>query len=253
MYRPGVAAYDDAVTTLHQAALSDFVTERKRLATELKIAGDKAGAARLLKLQRPPVSAWAVNQLWWQQQAAFEELIRVAARVKVGDREAAKAHRDALARLRERATQILQEAGNAASESTLRRVTTTLSAIAASGSFAPDAPGALSADRDPPGFESLGFAVESAATAKPASSAERDEGAAERRAQAEKRRAEEELRKQRLAERERISSALHDARALQATQKREVGRLRDELEVAEQSLKETQTLLARLERELTSL
>jgi hypothetical protein len=247
-----VAAYDDAVTTLYQAAFTNFVAERKRLAAELKAAGDKQGAAQLLKLQRPPVSAWAVNQLWWQQQAAFEDLIEVAARVKVGDREAAKAHREALARLRELATQVLQDGGNAATEATLRRVTTTLSAIAANGGFAPDAAGTLSADRDPPGFESLGFAVSSAAPAKPAVAPPKDD-AAERKAEAEKRRVEEEERKRRLAERERLSGELRDAQAAQASKKREIARLHSELEGAEQSLKETQALLARIERELANL
>lgn len=252
MYRWRVAAYDDAVTTLYQAAFSDFVAERKRLAAELKAAGDKPGAAQLLKLQRPPISAWVVNQLWWQQQAEFVELIDVAARVKVGDREAAKAHREALAKLRELAAQILREGGNAATEATLRRVTTSVSAIAANGGFAPDAAGALSADRDPPGFESLGFAVGGTARATPPPEKPKDDTAA-RKAEAEKRRAEEQERARRAAERERLSGALRDAHALQATQKREVGRLRGELEDAEQSLKETQALLARIERELASL
>jgi hypothetical protein len=38
------------------------VAERRQLAGELKAAGDK-DAAKLAKLARPPISAWAVDQL----------------------------------------------------------------------------------------------------------------------------------------------------------------------------------------------
>lgn len=253
-----MTAYDDAVQTLYQAAFGDFVAERKRLAMELKTQGDKDGAAQLGKLQRPPVSAWVVNQLWWRKRESFEALLALAARVTASDRDAAKQHREALAGLRDDAARILQEQGNAATETTLRRVTTTLSAIAAAGGFAPDAPGMLSADRDPPGFEALGFATStaSAPAPKPAPTTAKDdaaEKAEQRRREAEQRRAEEEERKRRLAERERLSTALRDAQKLQATQQHELGRLRQEADAAEQSLKETQALLARLQAELASL
>lgn len=247
-----MAAYEDAVAALHRAPFADFVVERKRLAQQLKAGGDKESAARLSKLPRPPVSAWAVNQLWWRAQGEVEQLFAVAARVKSGDRDASKAHREQLSRLRERATELLQEAGNAATEPTLRRVTTTLSAIAAQGGFAPDTPGALSADRDPPGFETLGFA----ATAPPPR-VEESEAAADaeraRRLEAERRRAEEEERERRQAERERVSHALRDARTRESSQLRDRARLQEALAAAEQVLSETQDLVERLERELVSL
>lgn len=258
-------AHDDAVAALYQAPFGDFVAERKRLAAELKAAGDKAGAAALAKLPRPPISAWTVNQLWWRERAAFEALTEAAARVKAGDREASRPHREALARLREKAARLLGEAGNAASEATLRRVTTTLSALAALGSFEPDRPGALSADRDPPGFEALGFgSSSSAAAAAPAASsppAEPEEASARRAAEAERRRAAEaerrraeaEAEKQRRAERERLMARLRETRALHTAQQRELSRLQTELETAERSLKETQTLLGSLEDELGRL
>jgi hypothetical protein len=277
-----VSGYDAANTALHQAAFGDFVAERKRLAAELKAAGDKEGSARLLKLARPPVSVWAVNQLWWHEREAFEELVSAAARVKVGDREASKRHREALTKLRERATQILLEGGNGASEATLRRVATTLSALAAAGGFEPDAPGALSADRDPPGFEALGFgaatdatatATTSATTTRAASStttpsgaadadaadaadaakAAAEEAAARRAAEIERKRAEEAERARRLAERERLAATLRQTQALQGTQQRELLRLRSEVDGAEQRLKETQALIGEIEKQLTSL
>jgi hypothetical protein len=260
-----MSAYDEAVTTLYQAALSDFVAERKRLVAELKAAGDKDAAARVARLVRPPVSAWAVNQLWWREREAFEALVAAAGRVKVGDREASLAHRQALARLKEAAQSLLQEAGNAATEPTLRRVTTTLSAVAATGGFQPDAPGALSADRDPPGFEALGFGAvppptTTAAAAPPDDQSAKDAGA-RRALEAEKRRAEETERRRieeaerqrRLAERERLSAKLRAAEQARDTQQREVQNLRAELETAEQGLKKSQALVAQIEAELASL
>src|SRR5687767_3681761 len=151
-------SYDDAVTALYRAPHGEFVNERKRLAGELKEAGDKAGSTKLGKLARPPISAWTVNQLWWDAREDFEALFETAEKLRSGDLGATAEHRDAIAKLRQGAAKILVEAGNAASEGTLRRVTTTLSALAATGGFDPDPEGALSADRDPPGFEAVGLA-----------------------------------------------------------------------------------------------
>lgn len=243
-----MSRYEDALTSLYQAPFADFVAERKRLAAELKTAGDKDDAARLMKHSRPPVSAWAVNQLWWQDRAAFEALIAAAADVKVGDREASRVHREALAKLRDRAASLLHAAGNAATEATLRRVTTTLSALGATGSFAPDPPGALAADRDPPGFEALGFGSSTTREVQPAA-----DPSARRAAEAERRRAEAEAEQQRRAERERLSGELREAKALHASQHRELVRLRAEVEAAEQGLKQTQALLEQLERKLAAL
>lgn len=154
-------SYEEAVPELYRAPLDQFVSERKRLAGELKLAGDKAGAARLAKLGRPPLSVWAVNQLWWDCREAFEQLLATGARLRAGELAAAAAHREVLVRLRSRAAELLTAAGHSATEATLRRVSSTLAALAASG-FAPDVPGALAADRDPPGFEALGLHVETA-------------------------------------------------------------------------------------------
>lgn len=256
-------SFEIALETLFRAALGDFVAERKRLAGELKAAGDKDAAAKLSKLARPSVSAWTVNQLWWRQRQSFEALLAAAARVKSGEREASKAHREALAELRQQASALLEEAGNAASEGTLRRIATTLSALAATGGFEPDPPGALVTDRDPPGFETFvaspaDSAPRAAVTAQSAREKVGKEDEAERRraekeAEAARRRAEEAERDRRKAERERLSTALREAQHVKVTQQREVARLKGDLENAEQDLKQTQTLLAKIEAELASL
>jgi len=149
--------YDAAVAELYRAPHDAFVAERKRLAKELGAAGDKSGAAMLAKLTRPSVSTWATNQLYARAQEPFDELFASAAKLREGDLEAGAEHRRLTAKLVARAADILKEAGHGASEGTLRRVSANLAALAAAGSFDPDLPGALSHDRDPPGFDVLAF------------------------------------------------------------------------------------------------
>ena len=161
-----VSGYDDAVRELYQTPLASFVGERKRLATDLKAAGDREGAAKLAKLPRPTISAWVVNQLYWHARDAFDALMATAHKLRAGDLGATANHREAIAALRKRADSMLEDAGHAATESTLRRVTQTLAALAASGGFDPDLPGTLAADRDPPGFEAIGIGEAAAPVAK---------------------------------------------------------------------------------------
>ena len=162
------SSYDDAVQALYRAPHESFVAERQRLAAALKAAGDKPAAARLAKLPRPTISAWAVNQLWWRSQAAFEELFETASQLRAGKLAASGAHRKAVTQLTNLAQKLLTEGGHAASEATLRRIAMTLSGLAAAGGFDPEPPGALSKDRDPPGFEAFG--IESSSDAEPAPS-----------------------------------------------------------------------------------
>ncbi len=147
------ADFAAALEQLYQAPHGSFVDERKRLAAELKAAGDKPGAATLAKRTRPTISAWVVNQLWWHARDAFESLLASAARLRDGDLGANAEHRESLTKLRARAAAMLADAGHGATESTLRRVHQTIAAIAATGTWEPEAPGTLAADRDPPGFE----------------------------------------------------------------------------------------------------
>lgn len=278
--------YDAAVAQLYQAPHASFVEERKRLAAELKASGDKAGAAQLAKLGRPPISAWVVNQLWWHARDAFDALFASAARLRDGDLTANAAHRDALAKLRMRATAMLSDAGHATTEATLRRVTQTLSALAATGSFDPDPPGALSADRDPPGFEAIGIlpsapepapaptakpsalgalaerkkqqAVEAAAQRRAADGAEdakrkaAEEAAARAEIEATRRRLEE-AKAKRIAERHRLEAALRTAQGDVATREREATRLRTQLVDAEHAIAAAKEIVADLQARLDAL
>lgn len=142
----------NAVAELYQVPLDQFVAERKRLAKE---SGDRS----LLARRRPTISAWVVNQLWWHARDAFDRMMETAEQIRKGDVSADRPHRDAIARLRQRASAVLKDAGHAPTEGVLRRVTTTLSAIAAAGSWQGHEPGALPDDLDPPGFGAVGLHV----------------------------------------------------------------------------------------------
>jgi hypothetical protein len=243
-------SYDAAVSELYQAPLASFVEERKRLAGELKASGDAAGAARLGKLARPPISAWVVNQLWWRERDTFEALFATAERLRQGELAAGAEHRQAIAALRKHAAELLTEGGHGAADATLRRVTTTLSALAVSTGFAPDAPGALSADREAPGFDAVETLVTPAkAAAEPAAAPAPGDRA---QARDERRRLEEE-RKRRLAEQRRLESELRAARKKLETREREVERLKAELELAETGAGETRDAVAELEAGLVRL
>ena len=143
---------EDARRALYQVPLAEFVKERKRLADELRAAGEAKLGAKLRTLPRPSVSAWVTNQLYWHARDAFDEMLAAAKTLRKGDLSASAAHRDAIAKLRQRATAMLTDAGHSATSATLHKVTTNLAAISAKGDFFPDEPGEMTADRDPPGF-----------------------------------------------------------------------------------------------------
>ncbi|MBA3454775.1 MAG: hypothetical protein H0T42_16935 [Deltaproteobacteria bacterium] len=263
-----MSAYDDAVAELYQAPHGSFVAERKRLAGELKAAGDKASAARFAKLGRPTISAWAVNQLWWHAHDAFETLFETAAKLRKGGLAASGPHREAIAKLRARAARILGDAGHAATEGTLRKVTQTLAALAATGSWDPDPAGTISADRDPPGFEAIGI-VDVTPPPVPANKAaakesSRDEladlrkrkaigEAAEREEAAADRKRIEVDRARIKVERHRLEAALRTTRGEAAAQEREVEKLRKQLGDAEDNLAQAQAVAKDLQAKLDEL
>jgi len=145
---------EQAADELYALPLNAFVDRRQALAKALRDGGDPAGAKRIGAMAKPSVSAWAVNQLWWSHREPFEELLR-SAQSLLESADARPAFEAQMRALRERARDILVRAGHGGNATLLRRVATTLHAIAAAGSFAPDASGRLVADRDPPGFEAM--------------------------------------------------------------------------------------------------
>ena len=267
--------YDDAVIALYRAPLDKFVAERKRLSSELKAGGDKAGATRLAGLGRPPISAWTVNQLFWEARDTFDELLAAGERLRAGDLAATIAHREAMSKLRARAETLLSAAGHATTEAMLRRVMTDLSALAAVGTFDPDPPGALAGDREPPGFDTFGMAsLETARPAdddahpspdrsKPADAERRKEADGARERQERERRERERLERERReaeaararkrAERERLEVTLRSAKAELETHTQQIHRLQNELARAEQTVTKTRADIADLESRIAAL
>jgi hypothetical protein len=200
----------NAVAELYQVPLEQFVAERKRLAKE---SGDKS----LLERRKPSISAWVVNQLYWHARDAFDRMMETADQLRSGKLDADKPHREAIAKLRQRAAAILEDAGHAATEGVLRRVTTTLAALAAAGTWEPSAPGALAYDLDPPGFGALGLAAPAEAPPAHEHHAKKHDGHAKHDERA-KHEAEEERRREaeerrRAAAREKLEQQLARARA----------------------------------------
>jgi hypothetical protein len=158
---------DEDIEALFKLPLADFTGQRNALATRLKQAG-RANDANLIKaLIKPSISAWTVNQLYWDQRDAFEKLLATGQRVrqfqtsgfagKVSEmRVALDARSEALVQLTDLASSLLGDAGHSPTPDTLRRVSTTLEALSSFASL-DDGPtlGRLTQDVDPPGFESL--------------------------------------------------------------------------------------------------
>jgi hypothetical protein len=159
------------VDGLFQLPLTEFTAARNALASRLKKAGRAEEADAIKGLQKPPLSAWTVNQLFWKQRAAFDKLLdaglkfRTAQTAQLSGRSTdirgpLEARREALADLSKRAAQVLRDVNHAATPDVMRRITTTLEALSTYGGLAgTPQPGRLSDDVDPPGFETLAALV----------------------------------------------------------------------------------------------
>jgi hypothetical protein len=145
----------DAAAALYGMPLASFTAERNRLAAELKQEGAVEASRAVAKLGKPSVSAWVVNRIYREARGDLDALLEAGGRMRAGDASASRDQRAVLSRLHKRAAEILERDGHAASPAMLRRVTTTLQALSAIGSFDPDPPGQLVQDRDPPGFDLL--------------------------------------------------------------------------------------------------
>jgi len=159
---PDVGAEIDA---LFQLPLAEFTADRNALAKRLKSEGRTLDAERVKALVKPPAPAWAVNQLYWHDPKAFDRLLTLGERIRKAQTGQLK-NADLRALLDEKkqmttallakASTILEEAGQAASDASMRRVSTTLESLAAWGNMegVPRA-GRLTVDLDPPGFDTL--------------------------------------------------------------------------------------------------
>ena len=165
---------DDEIDSLFRLPLADFTNARNTLAARLKKEGRLNDADRVKLLTKPSISAWTVNQLYWNHRKAFDQLMATGKRLrpapklrvagKIADmRDSLDARREALVQLSELATELLHDAGSNPSPDTLRRVTTTLEGFSAFALLRDGpTPGRLSQDLDPPSFDSLASLMSSA-------------------------------------------------------------------------------------------
>ena len=158
---------ENEIDALFALPLADFTGARNALAARLKKDGRTNDAERVKSLQKPPVSAWAVNQLYWRHREAFDRLLATGEQFRKAQTsqlsgkavdlgQSRDARRESLNELSRLAAELLREAGHNPSPETLRRVGTTLEAISAYASLpAGFYPGRLTEDHDPPGFDAL--------------------------------------------------------------------------------------------------
>jgi len=156
---------DAEIDALFQLSLGEFTGARNALAKQLKNEGRMLDAERVKTLAKPPSPAWAVNQLYWRDPKAIQRLLTLGERarkaqtgqLKSADLRALMEEKKQMTMaLLTKASAILEEAGQAASSDSMRRVSATLESLAAWGHMegVPRA-GRLTADLDPPGFDAL--------------------------------------------------------------------------------------------------
>jgi hypothetical protein len=141
---------------------------------ELKKAGRQQAAADVKALTKPSVSAWVVNQLYWRHRKLFDRLLDTGERLRraqlagAATREPIDARREVVAELAGIAETLLREGNAGATRDLLRRITTTLEALA-SYRTVPGAPtaGRLVDDVEPPGFDAVAGLLAPAAAKSP--------------------------------------------------------------------------------------
>lgn len=270
---------ENDVDALFRLPLSEFVGARNALAVQLKKEKRVNEADFVKTLVKPSVSAWAVNQLYWEYRDEFDQLVNTGQRLrklqssglggKVADvRAALDKRRDALVRLSDVATELLRDAGHNPSLETIRRVTTTLEAMSAYASNADGPrPGRLTQDVDPPGFESLSGMVPSASSARVTPSPKTDHASASARRKVESVNEKRQLQEERQARIAAAKVSLKEAKSLlseariraqrtQAAQKRASAEAKDaekQKREAEERFKKAQAVAEEASRRARSI
>src|SRR3954462_3591889 len=169
-------ALDAEIDRLYQLPLDEFTPARNALAK-----GAGADAPRIKALAKPPVAAWAVNQLHWRNVDVWNALVEAAENARRAHkavlsgraadvRAATKVHDDAVDEALKATLAILATANHPASDATKHSILTTLRALPGD-----EPPGRLTRVLQPGGFEALaGLSIRGAKapiakpTAKPA-------------------------------------------------------------------------------------
>lgn len=168
------ASLESRIDELYRLPLDEFTAARNALAKEAGPDGRE-----IKSLQKPPVAAWAVNQLYWKRRKDYDALVEAATTLRAAHkavlagkgadlRVASQEHEEAIERALEATLEVLREAGQPATDATKHAIQTTLRALPGG-----DPPGRLTRVLQPGGFEMLaGVPVRTPppARAKPAAS-----------------------------------------------------------------------------------
>ena len=165
------AATEEAVDRLYAAPPDRFTAERDALAKNLKTT-DKGAAAAVKSLRRPPVTAWALNQVARNQAADLSALFDADAELSRFQREGAgrdalaeagRRRRELIGRLVAAAARTLTEAGHPDSPANRDRIAQTLAAVAVDDEGRDAlARGRLTGDLTPGSLWEAGLALEPA-------------------------------------------------------------------------------------------
>ena len=159
------------IDALFQLPLTEYTAARNALVASLKAAGRAKDAVAVRDLPKPPLSAWAVNQLYWRHLRAFDRLMAAGEQLRKtevsrlagrsgGLRAPLEAHRAALREATTRAAHLLRATGHTPTPDLTRRITTTLEALAVLARQPSAArAGHLTRDVEPPGFNALASLV----------------------------------------------------------------------------------------------
>jgi hypothetical protein len=129
------SSIDDRINQLYQLPLEEFTASRNALAKE---AG--ARAAEVKKLEKPNLAAWTVNQLYWRERKAYDDVIKAAERMRsvykqmlggkhVDVRGAEDIHQEALKAAKQAARRILEDGGHPNPDAVMMPVAETLDAL----------------------------------------------------------------------------------------------------------------------------
>jgi hypothetical protein len=102
-----VAGIEEAIAELLAVPLDAFVAERKRLAAELRAAGDREGAAELAKYPKPSAPAWALNDVARTQPGAVRAWLDAAEALRAATAAPGPGLRDAMAAHRRETSALL--------------------------------------------------------------------------------------------------------------------------------------------------
>jgi hypothetical protein len=124
---------DDQIDDLYQLPLDEFTAARNALAKS-------SGSSEVKKLEKPNLAAWTVNQLYWRDRKAYDEVIKAAERMRTAYKQmlagktadvrgAEEIHEEALREAKQAARKLLEEGGHPNPEAVMMPVAETLDAL----------------------------------------------------------------------------------------------------------------------------